>query len=190
MRGVFFVSSRTVWTCVVVLVVLLLAVGCRQAETLLPTATQAATAAGTPTATSRWSTPTPTATWTPSPTPYWKAEYYENKDLAGDAVLVLDERSINHNWGDGAPAPSLPADFYSVRWTRVKAFDPGRYRFHFKVDDGIRSYVDGELLIDEWHNDWGEAYEVDVDLPSNPELKIEYYEDGGGAKIEFGYEKR
>jgi hypothetical protein len=121
--------------------------------------------------------------------PYWKAEYYENKDLAGSPALVLDERSISHDWGNGAPAPSLPTDYFSVRWTRVREFTPGRYRFHFKVDDGVRFYVDDELLINEWHNAWGETYQVDVDLPSNPELKIEFYEDGGGAEIEFSYEK-
>ena len=58
------------------------------------------------------------------------------------------------------------------------------------MDDGIRFYVDGDLLLDEWHNAWGKTYEVDVDLPSKPELKIEYYEDGGRAELEFSYEKR
>jgi hypothetical protein len=121
--------------------------------------------------------------------PYWKAEYFENQDLAGEPVLVVDERSISHDWGNGSPAPSLPADHFSVRWTREKEFDPGRYRFRFRVDDGIRFYVDDELLLDEWHNAWGETYAVEVDLPANPELKVEYYEDGGGAELEFRWEK-
>jgi hypothetical protein len=121
--------------------------------------------------------------------PYWKAEYFENQDLAGDAVLIRDERTLQHDWGDGSPAPSLPADHFSARWTRVKAFEPGRYRFTFEVDDGIRFYVDGELVLDEWHNAWEQTHTVEVDLPANPELTIEYYEDGGGAKITFEYER-
>ena len=117
------------------------------------------------------------------------AEYFDNQDLSGDPALVLDERSISHDWGNGSPAPSLPEDHFSVRWTRQLKLVPGRYRFRFKVDDGLRFYVDDELKIDQWHPAWGETYEVEVELPEDPEFRIEYYEDGGGAKMEFSYEK-
>jgi hypothetical protein len=121
--------------------------------------------------------------------PYWKAEYFDNQDLSGDAALVFDERSISHNWGNGSPAPGLPVDHFSARWTRQFNLVPGRYRFRFKVDDGLRFYVDDELKIDQWHPAWGETYEVEVELPEDPEFRIEYFEDGGGAKMEFSYER-
>jgi len=121
--------------------------------------------------------------------PYWKAEYFDNQDLSGDPALVLDERAISHDWGNGSPAPSLPVDHFSARWTRQFKLVPGRYRFRFKVDDGLRFYVDDELKIDQWHPAWGETYDVEVDLPEDPDLRIEYYEGGGGAKMEFSYEK-
>jgi hypothetical protein len=121
--------------------------------------------------------------------PYWKGEYFANSDLSGDPVLVRSDRSLNFDWEEEAPAPSLPADGFSVRWTREEEFDPGAYRFYFLVDDGVRFYVDDEQILDEWHQAWDETYEVDVDLSGEHDLKVELYEDTGDARIEFDWER-
>jgi hypothetical protein len=40
---------------------------------------------------------------------------------------------------------------FSVRWTgRVQALDAGQYSFFTTADDGVRVWVDGQLLIDRW----------------------------------------
>ncbi len=76
-----------------------------------------------------------------------------------------------------------------MRWTSEKEFDPGRYRFRIHADDGVRLYVDDTLVMNEWHNARGETYEVVVDLPRNPQLKLEFYEDAGDARISFDWER-
>jgi hypothetical protein len=120
---------------------------------------------------------------------HWKGEYFDNVDLAGAPVLARNDRSLDFNWGLGAPAPSLPADSFSVRWTRDKEFDPGRYRLLFQADDGFRFWVDDELVLDEWHSAREDTYQVEMDLPWKPRLKVEFYEDSGDAKIQFWWEK-
>jgi len=122
--------------------------------------------------------------------PYWKGEYYANPDLGGEPVLVRSDRSLNFDWDAGAPAPSLPADAFSVRWTREREFDPGTYTFRFNVDDGVRFWVGGELVLDEWHQTWAETYEVTVDLPWKTTLQVEFYEGTGDARIGFSWEKQ
>jgi hypothetical protein len=119
----------------------------------------------------------------------WKGEYFANADLYGEPVLVRNDRALTFDWGPAAPAASVPADRFSVRWTREREFEPGRYRFRIRADDGVRFYVDDERLVNEWHNTWGETYEVDADLSWKPRLRVEFYEDGGDARIEFGWER-
>jgi hypothetical protein len=80
----------------------------------------------------------------------WWAEYYANPGLFDSPELTRYEEDINYDWGRGAPAPGLPADHFSVRWTRTTYFNAGTYKFCVTVDDGVRVWVDGHLIIDQW----------------------------------------
>ncbi len=121
--------------------------------------------------------------------PYWKGEYFANPYLSGDPVLVRSERSLDFDWGQNAPAPSLPADGFSARWTREHEFEPGMYRFRILADDGVRFYVDDDRVLNEWHSASGQEYQVDVQLPWKCTLKIEFYEDAGDARIHVSWER-
>ena len=167
--------------------------------TATPTPTAApVTATSTPLPATATTTPPPaTSTATPippSPTvgpSYWRGEYYTNRDLMDNPVLVRNDASINFNWGSGAIAPGLPADNFSVRWTRSFDFTAGVYRFHMTVDDGARLFVDGALLINEWRD--GSRRELTVDhalATGNHALRVEYYEATGEALIVLWWEAR
>jgi hypothetical protein len=119
----------------------------------------------------------------------WKGEYFANEYLGGAPTLVRDDDRIGFDWDEKAPAPSIPADKFSVRWTRQRQVEPGWYRFTFRVDDGVRFYVDDELVLNEWHQTWGEIYEVETELPWKPKLVIEYYEGSGDARIHVSRER-
>jgi hypothetical protein len=81
----------------------------------------------------------------------WKGEYYNNMTLSGAPVLVRDDPSINFDWGGGSPAWNVvAADQFSVRWTRSVSLESGRYRFTTITDDGVRLWVNGQLLVDQW----------------------------------------
>lgn len=112
----------------------------------------------------------------------WKGEYYANPTLSGDPVLVRNDDRIDFDWEEGSPAPTLPADHFSVRWTRQRQIEPGWYRFTFHTDDGVRFYVDDKLVLDEWHQSWAETYVVEVELPWKPKLVVEFYEGSGDAR--------
>jgi hypothetical protein len=120
----------------------------------------------------------------------WQGEYFANPYLSGDALLVRNDDAIEYDWEDGSPAPNLPADNFSVRWTRHRQIEPGRYHFTFYTDDGVRFYVDDQLVLDEWHQSWAQTYEVDVELQWKPKLVVEYYEGTGDARAHMKMEKR
>jgi hypothetical protein len=116
--------------------------------------------------------------------PDWRGEYWSNRDLAGKSVLVRNDADVNFNWKQGAPAPALPADNFSARWTRAVEFKQGTYRFHITVDDGVRLWVDDQRIIDAWYD--SSLHEVTADLALTSglhSLRVEYYERGGDALV-------
>jgi len=131
----------------------------------------------------------PTATPTPVITA-WRGEYYKNRDLTGAAALVRDDAAVNFDWGSSAPAAGLPADGFSVRWSRTLSFQGGIYRFYARADDGVRVWLDGQLIIDQWHETSGATYAAERTLSAAAHtLRVEYYENWGTARIQFWWER-
>lgn len=118
--------------------------------------------------------------------PDWKAEYFSNPTLAGTPVMVRNDREINFDWALGTPDPAVPADNFSVRWTRRQGFNAGTYRLEASVDDGIRVYVDNTLVIDQWFERAIGNVSTSVNLSAGEhDIRVEYFERGGGAIAKF-----
>ncbi len=120
----------------------------------------------------------------------WKGEYWNNQSLSGSPVLCRDDANVNFDWGVGSPAGNIPSDHFSARWTRTMNFNSGRYRFYLRGDDGVRLWVDNNLLIDQWHDQGATEYTAERDLGAgNHNVKVEYYENGGGAVAQLRWEQ-
>lgn len=129
----------------------------------------------------RVDSPAPTPTPTPSSSK-WAGEYYSNPNLSGAPTLTRNDGSIDFDWGRGSPDSRIPADNFSVRWTRTMRFDRGTHRFTTETDDGVRLYVDGRLMIDRWYDQGRTKTSVDVSLSKgNHTIVMEYYERSGAA---------
>ena len=112
----------------------------------------------------------------------WKGSYYAVRDLAGLPVFQRDDTAINFNWGNGSPRPDIPADNFSVRWTRRLNFSQaGTYRFRVETDDGARLWVDGTLVVDEWRDGYLLAQPTVLLSVGPHDLRMDYYEHTGGA---------
>jgi len=142
--------------------------------------------------------PVPSATFTPTPIPptatpvitEWQAEYYDNPSLTGDPVLVRNDPNVSFDWGGGAPAAGLPTDGFSARWTRDQDFQAGTYCFYVHVDDGLRLWVDGQPIIDQWHPSAATTYQAEVYLTAGDHpLQVEYYEHTGLALVQLWWER-
>lgn len=116
--------------------------------------------------------------------PGWQATYWNNTSLAGSPVLQRPEGNLNYNWGTGAPAPGVNYDQFSARWTRYIDVSPGTYQFVATADDGIRLWVDDNLLIDQWHDQAATTYTAPIYLgPGHHLVKVDYYDSFGDATI-------
>ncbi|MCB0065268.1 MAG: SH3 domain-containing protein [Caldilineaceae bacterium] len=121
---------------------------------------------------------------------HWKGEYYDNRDLDDDPVFRRDDRDIDFNWGDDSPDSRISDNNFSVRWSQRIDFDRGRYRFYARADDGIRVYIDGNRVLNEWHeNDFDNGYTFEFDLDNRHDIVVEYYERRGGARVEFDWQR-
>ena len=119
----------------------------------------------------------------------WYGEYFNNKHLSGSAALYRNEADINFNWRSDSPAPgTINPDNFSARWTRQLDLMPGRYQFAVTTDDGVRLWVNNQLVIDQWRDQHPTTYRAEIDLPGgNTPVKMEYYENTGGAKAQLSW---
>lgn len=126
----------------------------------------------------------------PPPSQGWRGEYFANRDLQGPPAFVRDDTDINFRWGGAAPGPGLSGVNYSVRWTRTLDFAAGNYSFAATVDDGVRVYLDGWLVIDHWQIGAAQTYRGRFDGvgAGTHTLKVEYFQAEGDAVAIFDYE--
>ena len=186
--------NATAVSCQGVLSRLPIAEGVRAPTLTASPAAASPTPAASPSAAAPTSTPKPAASPTlPAPSlASWRGEYYNNPNLAGEPILVRDDPALDFNWGSDSPGPNIPIDNFSVRWTRPFEFaEEGDYRFLADVDDGVKLYLDGWLIIDEWNtNPYVLHSGVFADIkPGVHTLKVEYFESGGEAHIKVWFEK-
>jgi len=128
--------------------------------------------------------------------PDWKGEYWANRELNGDPVLVRNDMShtergdLSFDWKKGSPDAAIPSNHFSARWTRKVDFDKGTYRFHALVDDGVRLWVDDQLIIDAWSDHDARELTTDYTLVKGTHsLEVEYYERIGNALLSVWWEK-
>ena len=122
--------------------------------------------------------------------PDWLGQYWTNQNLSGDPAVVRNDVGVDFNWGGGSPAAGIPNNGFSARWQRNLNFEPGTYRFRATADDGVRVFVDGQTVIDDWRD--GGAGEVDGVIAlagGSHDVRVDFYEDEGDASIRFFWER-
>jgi hypothetical protein len=118
-----------------------------------------------------------------------QATYYDNVNLTGLSVSRVDP-TINFNWGSAAPVAGFGADTFSARWTGlIKPRYSETYTFYTTSDDGVRLWVNGQLLIDQWTNHSPTVHSATIALQADQlyDIRMEYFDNTGGAvaKLEW-----
>ena len=116
----------------------------------------------------------------------WRGEYFNNPELQGEPVLVRNDPEINFDWGTNAPAPEVPAQNFSARWTISRDVPAGIYRFTANWDNGLRLWIDDNLIGDEWINSPVRSGSVDVNLAAGTHtVRLEYFHTDGPAVVQM-----
>jgi hypothetical protein len=130
--------------------------------------------------------PKPTPTLSPN---LWKAEYFERRSPGNEPKVVRNETKIDFDWGESSPSKQIRSDQFSARYTRKLAFAEGTYRLRALADDGVRVWVDDELVIDAWQDQIRTWHEAVIKLQGEHHLRIEYFENTGGAALSFAWQR-
>jgi len=113
------------------------------------------------------------------PTNQYLAEYYNDPSLSGEPALTRCESRIDYGWGRGCPAGGVNDDNFSVRWTGRFQIPAGTYTFLAETDDGMRVWVDNDLILDAWRDQPPTEYRTTHTLQDGEhEVRVEYYERG------------
>jgi hypothetical protein len=76
--------------------------------------------------------------------------YYNGINFNTLVFTRIDPR-VDFTWGSASPGPGVQIDGFSIRWTgQVLAPVTGTYTFSTVSNDGVRLYLNGQLIINNW----------------------------------------
>ena len=115
--------------------------------------------------------------------------YYSDVSLS-TLVLTRTDSLIDFDWGLTAPDGSLPDDGFGVRWTgTIQPRDTEPYTFITTADDGVRLWINGELIIDDWNPHPPEEHQGTTTVPlvagRQYTITLEYFEDLLTAEVQL-----
>jgi len=112
-----------------------------------------------------------------------KGEYFDNMDLSRKPVLTRIDSMVDFSFGIHSPAPGIPEDQFSIRWTGKIIPPKTIHHIGTSCDDGSRLYLDGKLLIDDWTEHGEKPIRAEAELKPGKEykVKLEYFENALGA---------
>ena len=117
------------------------------------------------------------------------ATYFSDATLGVEVARQVDAQ-IDFNWDLGAPAQVPSPDGFSVRWTgQVEAAVSGTHVFTTTSDDGVRLWVNGQLLVDNWtrHAAIANSGSISLNAGSRYSIKMEFFEQTGRAVAKLAW---
>ena len=111
-------------------------------------------------------------------------QYFHNVDFTGLAVERTE--AVDFNWDAASPEPGLNADSFSVRWFgQLEAEFSEVYTLRTVSDEGVRLWIDGQLLIDDWtaHVVRTRSATISLQAGQRYDIRLEYFDNLGAAQI-------
>jgi hypothetical protein len=115
-------------------------------------------------------------------------EYFDGIDLRV-AKLVRRDAKIDFDWV-AANDPAVGTTTFSARWTgTVRPRFSETYTFTTRSDDGVRLWVDGQQLVDNWtdHPAQDDTGTIPLEADRDYDLTLEYYQNQGAASIQLSW---
>ena len=114
------------------------------------------------------------------------ATYFKGQHLKTPVASRIDPQ-VFFDWRGGSPVPGVvPNDMFSARWDAfLTPPASGAYIFRAESDDGIRIWLDGVPLLEEWASGSRTVTSPARELHAGRRyaIRIEYWEDRGGARL-------
>ena len=117
------------------------------------------------------------------------ANTFPNNAFVG-SPLVRTDAVVNFNWNTNSPDPSIPTVNYTVRWTgMIQPLFNETFTFYTTTDDGVRLWVDNQLLIDHWSPQSPTTWSGSISLQAfrHYVVEMDYFQAQGGAVAQLAW---
>lgn len=106
---------------------------------------------------------------------------------ASGATTPLKTTEINYGWG-GSPAAGITNDNFGTLAEGTFEIKPGRYTLNVTSDDGVRVWVDGKKVIENWTYHGPTLDTAVLDLGGRHTIKLEHFELNGYSALKVALE--
>ncbi len=115
--------------------------------------------------------------------------YFDGSQNPGGMPTATElDSQINFNWNGGSPISGVGGSNWAGEWTgHIQAETTGAYTLTTNSDDGVRVYINGQLLINDW-NSHGSTYDattVNFTAGQTYTIDIKYFQGGGGSLLQL-----
>jgi len=115
--------------------------------------------------------------------------YFANsKDGGGIPTASEIDSLINFNWNGGSPINGVDGSNWAGEWTgQVQAMTTGTYTFYTNSDDGVRVWINGQLVIDDfsYHAPTMDQGTIKLVAGQKYSIDIKYFQGGGGSVLQL-----
>jgi hypothetical protein len=119
---------------------------------------------------------------------YWAgttSAAFTNINFAALPTLTRTDAVVNFNWSSSGPDPSIGQSDFTARWIGcVQPQYSESYTFTTLVDDGVRLWVNGQLLIDNWTTNSStitNSASITLNAQQLYNLRMDYFQSTGNA---------
>lgn len=132
----------------------------------------------------------------------WSVRWYEYNDTSDplqqyDAFKKLAQQKplqttqiqeLAYVWWN-KPADNVSADKFATFAETTFDITRGKYKIILTSDDGVKLYLDGKLLINNWNIHESLVNEIEVELSGKHKIEIEHFDAAGLSNLEMSIEK-
>lgn len=118
------------------------------------------------------------------------AQYFDNNHLDGLPRITRIDPLADFRWTLNSPGRGIPFDWFSARWTSTLTAPAAVQTISIEGNDGYRLWLDDALVIDNWvKQSYGtRVARVNWRAGSVHQLKLEYFESTGNARLKLGWD--
>ncbi|MCB1276944.1 PA14 domain-containing protein [Prosthecobacter sp.] len=118
------------------------------------------------------------------------ADYYAGTNFE-QLRFSRTDRAVDFRWNGSAPDTRVAADNFSVCWHGyIVPRHSEHYTFTTTSDDGVRVWINGRLIINNWtnHSEQANTGEIDLQADTPVTIQMEFFESGGDAVARLMWE--
>lgn len=119
-----------------------------------------------------------------------RGDYYNSLNTTNFQLTRYDD-FINFDWNADSPDPTVRCDNFSIEWNGdVTPSETGTYTFTTRSDDGVRLWVNNQLIIDNWmvHSPTDNSARISLTAGVKYPIKLQYFNEAGDAEISLKWQ--